>query len=134
MNLVFGSGALLAVLGGEEGANVVLSLLNDPANTCALHSLNAAEVFYQISRASDVLEARALLNSFLTRGLIERTDMDALFREDVAQLKADWRRVSLADCCGVALARRLGAEFVSADHHELDVLDANRVALFRFFR
>lgn len=134
MNLVFDSGALLAVLQNEEGADVVLSLLNDTGNSCFIHALNAVEVFYQVSRAVDVLQARALLNGFLSRGLLERTDMDAGFREDVAQLKADWRRVSFADCCGIALARRLDAEFVTADHHELDVLSISNVAVFRFFR
>jgi len=134
MNLVFDSGALLAVLQDEEGAGIVLSLLNDADNSCFIHALNAVEVFYQVSRAVDVLQARALLNGFLSRGLLERTDMDAGFREDVAQLKADWRRVSLAGCCGIALARREGAEFVTADHHELDVLSISNVAAFRFFR
>lgn len=134
MRLVFDSGALLAVLGNEPGAQVVLGLLNDPNNELFMHALNAVEVFYQVSRASDVLSARGVLNSFMARGLAESTLMDTAFREDLAQLKADWRRVSLADCAGVALSRRLGAEFVTADHHELDVLDAAGVATFRFFR
>ena len=80
------------------------------------------------------MTARIALEQFTRLGVIERTDMDAAFREDVAQLKADWHRVSLADCCGLALARRLDAEFVTADHHEMDVLNAANIARLRFFR
>ena len=80
------------------------------------------------------IAARVALEQFARLSVTERTDMDAAFREDVAQLKADWRRVSLADCCGLALVRRLDAEFVIADHHEMDVLRAANVAKIRFFR
>lgn len=131
--LVFDSNALLALLRGERGAGEVNALLNSDTHRW-MHAINAVEVFYDISRSADVLTARVALEQFAQVGLIERTDMDSAFREDVAQLKADWARVSLADCCGLALARRLDAEFVTADHHEMDVLSATNVAKIRFFR
>lgn len=131
--LVFDSSVLIALLRNETGAPVVQALLSATPG-CFMHAVNVAEVFYEISRGADVLTARLTVEKFALGGLIERADLDPLFREDVAQLKADWRRVSLADCCGLALARRLDAEFVSADHHEFDVLDAARVCRFRFFR
>ena len=130
---VFDSNAFLAFLRGESSAPEVRSLLTSGEN-CWVHAINAAEVFYDISRGADVVAARVALEQFARLGVIERTDMDAAFREDVAQLKADWRRISLADCCGLALARRLGAEFVTADHHEMDVLNAASIAKIRFFR
>lgn len=131
--LVFDSNAFIAFLRGEKGAQTVRSIF-DSGEPCYVHSINFAEVFYDISRGADVLQAREALRGFVHIGVIERTDMDAAFREDVAQLKADWRRISLADCCGLALARRLNAEFVTADHHEMDVLNAAHVARLRFFR
>jgi len=117
----------------EPGADEVAALLASPSE-CFIHAINAAEVFYDISRRIDVLAARRALEQFARGGLIERLDLDAAFREDAAQIKADWRRVSLADCCGIALARRLNAEFVTADHHGLDWLAAADVSRFRFFR
>ncbi len=131
--LVFDSNSLIALLRQESGADVIETLLTSPLN-CFIHAINVAEIFYDISRGTDVSTARATIAKFVEGGLIERPDLDAAFREDVAQLKSDWRRVSLADCCGLALARRLDAEFVTADHHELDVLDAAHVCRFRFFR
>lgn len=55
-------------------------------------------------------------------GIEERNDMDSEFWRKVGEIKAIYRRVSLADCCGLALANRLGAVFVSADRHELEPL------------
>ena len=59
---------------------------------CFVHALNAMEVFYHISRKTDVLQAREALRLWTAGGLIERADLDPNFREDAAQLKADWRR------------------------------------------
>ncbi len=130
---VFDSNAFIAFLRGESGAQNVRLLLESGAK-CYIYAINSVEVFYDISRESDVLQARGALEKFVAIGVIERADMDITFREDVAQLKADWRRVSLADCCGLALARRLDAEFVTADHHEMDALQAANAARLRFFR
>lgn len=60
--------------------------------------------------------------------------MDAALWEDAAQIKSQLRRVSLADCLGVALARRYHAPFVTSDRHELEALEAAGVAEFIFFR
>ena len=43
--------------------------------------------------------------------------MDSEFWREVGRLKAVHRRVSLADCCALTLASRLGASLVSADRH-----------------
>ena len=49
-----------------------------------------------------------------------REDLDASLWQDAARVKADYGRVSLADCCGLALARRLRGTFLTTDKHELD--------------
>jgi hypothetical protein len=98
------------------------------------HALNLCEVFYHYSRRYDVLTARGLLEMLAEDGVLERADLDVSFREDVAQLKADWKRVSLADCVGVALSRRLNASFVTTDHHELDALRAGGACRMIFIR
>ena len=60
--------------------------------------------------------------------------MDADLWQDAARLKSQFRRVSLADCFGVALSRRLGASFVTSDRHELEALDAAGVCDCLFIR
>ena len=39
---------------------------------------------------------------------------------DAARIKADYGKVSLADCCGLALTRRVGGTFLTSDRHEMD--------------
>lgn len=96
--------------------------------------MNLMEVFYHVSRQIDVLAARGALEQLALDGLIRDATFDAAFLEDAAQLKADWKKVSLADCCGVALARRLNAQFVTTDRHELENLSAAKVADIFFTR
>ena len=67
-------------------------------------------------------------------GVQTATATDETLWQDAARLKSQFRRVSLADCFGVALARRLDAEFLTADRHGLEALDAAGVANFTFIR
>lgn len=51
-----------------------------------------------------------------------------------AQLKSQYRRISLADCFGVALANELNAPFWTSDRHELTALADAGVAKIYFIR
>jgi predicted nucleic acid-binding protein len=54
--------------------------------------------------------------------------------QKAAQIKADWRKVSLADCFALALAIREKGTLVTSDHHELDPLAKAGLCEFRFIR
>jgi predicted nucleic acid-binding protein len=56
--------------------------------------------------------------------------MDIGFWKEAGSLKADWKRISLADCFAVTLSNRIGAELVTADRHELDPLRETTRLLF----
>jgi predicted nucleic acid-binding protein len=43
-------------------------------------------------------------------------------------------RISLADCFGIALARRVGGELVTSDHHEIDPILPLRLCPLQFIR
>ena len=60
--------------------------------------------------------------------------MDAEFWRDVGGAKAMQRRVSLADCCALALARRLGGRLVSADRHEFEPILSAGICQIEFIR
>lgn len=51
-----------------------------------------------------------------------------------AELKSQYRRISLADCFGVALANELNAPFWTSDRHELSALTDAGVADIHFIR
>ncbi len=131
MSLVLDAGALIAILKNEPGGDVAaerIDAANDAGELVCVHVLNVCEVFYGVSREHDVLTARSALRDLFDTGLQTRADTDSAFWEDAAQLKADWKRVSLADCFGVALARRLNTTFLTTDRHELEALQNAGVA------
>jgi len=54
-------------------------------------------------------DAEAVLRDLEDAGIVEREDMDRDFWRQAGKLKADYRRISLADCFCAALANRLDA-------------------------
>ena len=113
--------ALIAFLRDEPGADLVEGFLNDSAK-CYVHALNLCEVYYDFWRAAGHEAAESAVADLLSLGIQERNDLDSQFWREVGRLKAVHRRVSLADCCSLALASRLGASLVSADRHEFEPL------------
>jgi predicted nucleic acid-binding protein len=55
-------------------------------------------------------------------------------RRAAGKLKAEWRRISLADCFALALALGENGTLLTADHHELDRLAQEAIAPIRFIR
>jgi predicted nucleic acid-binding protein len=134
MNLTLDANALIAFLRDEPGAAVVEALLTDPANTCFVHAINLCELYYDFRRAEGEDAAQEALRTLAGLRIVAREDMDPAFWQEAGRVKADHRRVLLADCLCIALARRLGGEVVAGDHHEFDALAAAGTVLVRFIR
>lgn len=112
----------------------VEALLKDPANRCLIHAFNACEVYYDLCRRGDLEGAASLDAIFADYGLaLLDTVPPALWRR-AGDLKAEWRRVSLADCFALALAIQENATLVTSDHHELDPIADARICPIRFIR
>ena len=131
MSRVIDACALIAFLRDEPGAEVVQNLLSQE---CYVHALNFCEVYYDFWRASNQQAAESAIADLISLGIEERNDMDSEFWRDVGRLKAVYRRVSLADCCALALAKRLGASLVSADRHEFEPLLPAGICPIEFIR
>jgi uncharacterized protein with PIN domain len=131
---VFDACALIAILENEPGALIVEELLQDPANRCLIHAASACEVYYDLCRRGSIDEADTLVALFTEYGLdlVETLPLE-LWRL-AGKLKADWRRVSLADCFALALAIREEGVLVTSDHHELDPVAIAGVCPIRFIR
>jgi len=115
MNLVFDANAIIASLHGEQGGELVDSLLHDPAHVCFMHAANLCEVFYEFRRKRGEEQAQAVLRDLRDAGLRAREDLDDDFWQEAGRIKADFRRISLADCFCAALAKRLEGAVVTAD-------------------
>lgn len=133
MSAVIDASALIAFLRDEPGGDVVENALSAPEK-CYAHALNLCELYYDFFRASNQDAAGAAISDLLGLGIEERTDMDSEFWRDVGGLKAVHRRVSLADCCALALARRLGARLVTADRHEFEPILSAGISPIEFIR
>ena len=59
--------------------------------------------------------------------------MDEELWQDAGRLKADYRRISIADCFCAALANRIGGEVITADR-EYEPLKNDGECKIRFIR
>ena len=133
MGAVIDASALIAFLRDEPGAEAVEKVLR-ASQTCYAHALNLCEVYYDFWRASDQSTAEAAVTDLIGLGIVERADMDSEFWRDVGRLKAVHRKVSLADCCALTLARRLGGNLVTADRHDFEPLLVAGICPIEFIR
>jgi PIN domain nuclease of toxin-antitoxin system len=126
--------AMIALLRREPGEDVVWDCLIDPAAICYAHAINLCEVFYDFYRDAGEMAATGAVDDLLSLGVVERNDSDRAFWQEAGRLKAVHRRVSLADCCAIALTKRVGGVLLSSDHHELNSLAAAGVCPITFIR
>ena len=133
MNLIFDSNALIAYLEDEPGAELVEELIGSPADVGFVHSINLCEVYYGARREYGEQAAQATMAALRTAGLSVREDMDEELWQEAGRLKADYRKIWLADCFCAALANRVGAEVVTADREYEPLKDAGACRV-RFIR
>ncbi len=131
--IVFDSGALIAIVDFEPGALFARRLLRKHRGACFIHAVNLLEVYYGFLRVKGVAHADKTLDFIERHGVEVRADSDRAFLQDAGFLKVS-HQTSLADTFGVALARRLGCQFASTDHHELDAVHAAGVCDVIFIR
>ncbi len=134
MIYVFDAGARVAYLRDEPGADTVEEVLQDAGNVCAVHAVNLCEVYYDGCRRDGVDVAKKVIENMLSRGLRLREDMDPEFWQTAGRIKATHKRVSLADCFAIAVARRLGAAILTTDHHEFDAVAQAQLCAVTFIR
>jgi len=126
MTYILDACAIIAFLRGEEGADILSSLLLN--EVCMSPGVNLCEVYYYdcLFRGDSEPTARELISDLRSLGLIFRKDMDDQFWQMVASYKAKARKASLhvplADCFVLSLAERENAAIVTSDHHEFDLI------------
>jgi predicted nucleic acid-binding protein len=126
--------AIIAWLRNEPGAAVVDLAIRDVDSQCLAHAINLCEVFYDALRNADEAHAQSVINDLQAVRVTEKNDLDKAFWQEAGRLKALYRKVSLADCCAIALTNRVGGTLLTSDHHELDPLAAQGVCSIKFIR
>lgn len=133
LTFIFDSSAIIAFLWAEEGANIVESLIMNPQNTCIIHAVNLCEVYYDIIRRSDELNAQNIITK-LASVITIREDMNSEFWQQAGNYKANLRHISLADCFCMAISQKLGGTIVTTDHHEFDAIVKQGIVIVKFIR
>ena len=131
--------AMLAYLRQEAGEDIVAELLADPNNECFAHAVKLCEVYRGFLASANRTAAEAAIQGLYTDGVLPREDMDQPFWQDIGDMIALARAtpgmaLGLADAFGLALARRLGCEFVTSDHRDMDPLLPLGLCPVRFIR
>jgi predicted nucleic acid-binding protein len=127
--------ALIALIKGENGGDSVWNALYRASIGDAavhMHEINLLEVYYGLyhERGEAYAKGKATEATFLfttVRGL-----SDAAFSE-AGRLKATYR-ISLADSIALAHASVSGGMLLTADHHELDVVEQHERIHFSWIR
>ncbi len=147
MIAVLDSSAMIAWLDGEpEGAHVeaIFGAFDEGEAEVMAHATNLCEVFYHVQIDTDEATAGAAIAMLRARGVTERADMDADFWQDMARMIATARtmilpsgataNLALGDAFGVALANRLGGDFVTKDRTEIEPLERAGLVSAQFIR
>ncbi|GHS86791.1 hypothetical protein AGMMS49957_05550 [Synergistales bacterium] len=128
--------ALIAYLNGENGGALVKSTLIEAAKgnvNIRMNKLNLLEVYYDDYRVHGKEAANAMLE--VVRGLpitIISEMTDSVF-EEAGRLKSSYK-ISLADAVVLAETSMCDGAILTADHHELDVVEQNEKINFRWIR
>ena len=126
--------AVVALLEGEPGAEVVESLLQQENSVFLLHAVNACEIFYHTYRRAGEARARGLTVLFQRLNLNLEPSLPSDLWESAGTIKALQARISLADCIALALAIDRGGTLVTSDHHEFDSVAESGICPVQFIR
>ena len=117
--------SLISVLSNEKGADVVKNLLQKAVNNevkIMMHKVNFLEVYYYIYKRYNESVAQNLLKDIK----ISPIKLDNEITDDIlikaGRLKSLYK-MSLADSIGLAETIINDGCFVTADHHELDIVE-----------
>src|ERR1041385_6997936 len=126
--------AMIALLRGEPGEEVVWRYVSGGGVSSLAHTINLCEVYYDFWRIGGQAAADSALNDLKALGVIERNDLDSPFWQEVGMHNATLKRISLADCFALTLTRRVGGTLLTSDHHEFDPIAALGLCQITFIR
>ena len=131
-SLVFDASAVLDLLYSTRGGVKIREALKSEKVSARITEVNLAEVMYVLCRRLGSKEAEKRVEALLESRYLDVHPASGLLRAS-AEYKCA-RKISLADCFGIALAQKLGAEIVTGDHHEFDRLVPTGIVSIRFIR
>jgi len=133
---VFDACALIALLTRETGYENVESIIKQAADgqvKIVMHTLNLYEVYNDVCRSYDETAALVFLQETEKSPITLRSEISMEMIISASALKRKYK-MSLADSIGLAQTIISQGIFVTADHHELDVVARNEEIGFSWIR
>ena len=128
--------SLIALLTNEEGSEIVKNLLEktqDNEYIIKMHKVNLFEVYYYIYRRYGEQPAKSFIEDIKTSSIqINSQITDDIFI--IAGRLKSMHKLSLADSIGIAEAVINDGIFVTADHHELDIVEEKEKIKIQWIR
>jgi predicted nucleic acid-binding protein len=121
---VFDACSLIALLSNEDGADLVKDLLQKATNgtiKILMHKVNFFEVYYYICKKHSETSVLKLLKDIKVAPIKIDTEITDDILIKAGRLKSLYK-MSLADSIGLAETIINGGYFVTADHHELEIV------------
>jgi uncharacterized protein with PIN domain len=131
--LVFDACAIIALLESEPGAAAVRFCLRRSTRRL-MHAINVCEVYYDMLRRNAEAKARILEHILEEAGIEVFESIPPPLWRAAGDLKADRKRVSLADCVAIALTVQEGGTLITSDHRDLDPIAASGLCPIQFIR
>ena len=133
---LFDACALIAFYTNEDGADIVHDIIEKAYQKKCLVSIsqiNLLEVFYDVYKSQGEKEAKDFLDDIACSPIKIIQPIDKFVFIEAGRLKASYR-ISLAD--SVFLAESLKNDYigVTADHHELDIIEKKENANMLWIR
>jgi predicted nucleic acid-binding protein len=122
---VFDACSVIALLTNEDGADMVKDLLEKAINReikILMHRVNFLEVYYYIYKRYNEQAALNLLEVIKIAPIQINMEITDNILIKAGRLKSLYK-MSLADSIGLAEAIINGGYFVTADHHELEIVE-----------
>jgi predicted nucleic acid-binding protein len=116
---------LIALLTNEEGAEIVKDLLQkalEGKTKIIMHKINLLEVYYDTYKTYNKERALKLLKDMESSPIRINSEITDEILMRAGKLKATYK-VSLADSIGLAETIINEGYFVTADHHELEIVE-----------
>jgi predicted nucleic acid-binding protein len=137
MTYVLDACALLALIKREAGSDVIEALFQRALvgeDVIFMSIVNLLEVFYGLIGDVGIERAQAMMAPLDDTPLTIIDNISQPVYQRAARLKGTYRRVSLADCVGLATAADYSATFVTSDHHEIKAIEQSEALSILWFR
>ena len=128
--------AIIAMVTNENGAHIVRDVVNnidDDGKIIKMHVLNLYEVYYYMIKKYDEQYALKIMEEIKMSPMQITTEINDNQFYTAGRLKSSYK-MSLADSFGLAEAILNDGYFVTADHHEMDIVEANEKIKFIWIR